>query len=102
MPENREKTGRFRPGRSGNPGGRPREDVHVRELARQHTAEAIETLTTIMRRGKTKAARVRAAEALLARGWGQPGQLVGIGTDGGPLDIIVRYVGSSGPADAAK
>lgn len=79
-----ERRGRpFRPGQSGNPGGRPKEDVHVRELARQHTAEAIETLTTIMRRGRTEAARVRATEALLARGWGQPGQLADIDTDRG-------------------
>ena len=55
-----------------------------------------------MRRGKTEAARVRAAEALLARGWGQPGQLADIDTDRGPLHIIVSYVDGSGSTDAAK
>lgn len=79
MAENRMKTltrrgpGKpFQPGRSGNPGGRPRESLHVRDLARQRTEQAILTLETIMLRGRTDAARVRAAEALLNRGWGIP------------------------------
>lgn len=66
----------FTPGQSGNPGGRPREAVHVRELARTRTTEAIDTLAEIMLHGKKEAARVRAAEALLARGWGQSTQPV--------------------------
>lgn len=80
----------FLPGRSGNPGGRPKEAVHVREMARQCTAQAIETLKAITLRGKTDAARVRAAEVLLARGWGQPTQPVE--HTGGPVRIIVEYV----------
>lgn len=38
----------FRPGVSGNPGGRPRELRDVTELARSHSPEAIETLVEIM------------------------------------------------------
>ena len=64
--------GRFQPGISGNPGGRPKEVGHVRELAREHTEEAIRTLAAIMQDGKEPAAaRVRAAECLLDRGWGK-------------------------------
>src|SRR5207244_11467027 len=37
----------FQPGQSGNPGGRPKEDAPVRDLARQHTAEAIRKLATM-------------------------------------------------------
>ncbi len=79
----------FQPGHSGNPGGRPKDAVAVRALARQRTKEAIETLTAIMRMGQTEAARVRAAEALLDRGWGRPTPTVG-GDYGLPgLQIII-------------
>lgn len=65
----------FRPGQSGNPGGRPKEVAEVRDLARQHTTAAIETLAALMADEKTPAsARVAAAESLLNRGWGKAPQ----------------------------
>ena len=67
----RDKNGRFLPGISGNPGGRPREVGHVRELARDHSEEAIETLVDLMRHAKSDAARGAAAQALLDRGYGK-------------------------------
>jgi hypothetical protein len=67
----RDKNGRFLPGISGNPGGRPREVGHVRELAREHSEEAIETLVDLMRHAKSDAARGAAAQALLDRGYGK-------------------------------
>ena len=70
------------PGQSGNPKGLDPGVGHVRELAKQHTPEAIETLVEIMKdTDATKAARVAAANALLDRGWGKPEQQVNI--DGG-------------------
>ena len=38
----------FKKGQSGNPGGRPKVVAEVKELARAHTAAAIETLVAIM------------------------------------------------------
>lgn len=62
-------------GVSGNPGGRPREVGHVRELARQHTEEAIRTLVEIATDpSQPGRARVAAAEAILDRAWGRPPQ----------------------------
>jgi len=61
----------FRPGQSGNPGGRPRQDVT--ELARAHTADAIRTLVEALKRPKEA---VPAAVALLNRGWGLPKQAI--------------------------
>jgi hypothetical protein len=62
----------FEPGKSGNPGGRPRVLANVQEAARQYTAEAMEALATIMRDNKAPpAARVAAANSLLDRGWGR-------------------------------
>lgn len=65
----------FKPGKSGNPGGRPKGDIELRRAARERTGEALETLINIMRNQKAPAAaRVTAAEALLSRGWGKPVQ----------------------------
>ena len=45
----REKNGRFIAGYSGNPGGRPKDEYRVAELARSYTEEAVETLVDLMR-----------------------------------------------------
>lgn len=63
---------RFEKGRSGNPGGRPKGDGEIRELARQHTMTALLTLVEIAEQGQNESARVAAANALLDRGWGKP------------------------------
>jgi hypothetical protein len=65
----------FKKDQSGNPGGRPKVVAEVKELARAHTEEAIQTLVSIMNNPKSApAARVSAANALLDRGYGKPPQ----------------------------
>lgn len=62
----------FKPGQSGNPKGRPKEVAHVKELAREYTQEAVQTLASIMKDGAAPpAARVKASETLLDRAWGK-------------------------------
>lgn len=64
-------------GQSGNPSGRPKVKLDLRELARSHTREAVETLVAVMRNERTPAAaRVSAATSLLDRGYGRPAQTV--------------------------
>lgn len=65
----------FPKGQSGNPGGRPREVGDLRSLAREHTQEALDTLTAIMQDDNVSpATRVSAACAILDRGYGKPMQ----------------------------
>ena len=74
----------FKPGQSGNPSGRPRrpEAIEARKVAadvkaaaRAHSAEAFDTLLSVMRSERSPpAARVAAAMAILDRGWGKPQQ----------------------------
>ena len=71
---------RFEKGKSGNPGGRPKVIGEIRDLARAHTTEAIETLVAILLNTKVPpAARVSAANAILDRGWGKPTQDMNVG-----------------------
>jgi hypothetical protein len=64
--------GCFKPGQSGNPGGRPAVSAEVRALARERTPEAMKVLTEIMKDAKAPAAaRVAACRELLDRGYGR-------------------------------
>ena len=64
--------GRFQPGTSGNPGGRPRTAHNIQELARKHSIEALDVLVQIMLNEKAPPnARVAAANTLLDRAYGK-------------------------------
>ncbi len=64
--------GRFQPGRSGNPGGRPKSTHSIQELARKHAPEALDVLVQIMLNEKAPPnARVAAANTLLDRAYGK-------------------------------
>lgn len=45
---------------------------NLSEIARSHTEQAINTLVDITKNGRTDAARVSAANAILDRGYGKP------------------------------
>jgi hypothetical protein len=80
----------FQKGQSGNPGGRPKKESKVQELARLHTEAAILTLVKCLDEPRE---RVPAAVALLDRGWGKPTQPL-TGEDGEKLfsGITVTFV----------
>ena len=84
----RAKSGQFVPGSSGNPGGRPKDEARVAELARSYTSEAIDTLVELMRHGRDDRVRGTAAQALLDRGWGKPKVEVVSEASGGYLEAL--------------
>ena len=86
--KNRKPSGQFAPGQSGNPGGRPKDEHRVAELARSYTLEAIDTLVDLVRDGKDERMRGTAAQALLDRGWGRAKVEVVTGAEGGYLDVL--------------
>lgn len=67
------KPGTFKPGQSGNPGGRPKEAAEVKALAREYGPEAIEKLVALMRADDPRVSKA-AADSLLDRGYGKPAQ----------------------------
>src|SRR5437764_12444772 len=72
------KTGRgaFKPGQSGNPGGRPKR--HIGDLSRETRRYAQLALSTLVKicRGGLERNRLAAARELLDRGYGRPIQMV--------------------------
>ena len=88
LPSKRTKSGQFVPGSSGNPGGRPKDEARVAELARSYTSEAIDTLVELMRHGKEERVRGTAAQALLDRVWGKPKLEVVNEGDSGYLEAL--------------
>jgi hypothetical protein len=67
----------FKPGQTGNPGGRPRVVWEVRALAQQHAPAAIQRLVTLMT-SEDERVSVAAAQALLDRALGRPEQAVAV------------------------
>ena len=118
----RQTKNQFKPGQSGNPSGRPKAEVVLRDLARTHSEEAITTLVSIMKgemvQQKVKhvyfkdgelrereylrtiipgpSDRLRAIEILLDRGWGRPPQSLDISNRDGSLRAAwISAVGGS-------
>ena len=92
--------GTFKPGQSGNPGGRKRMPRSVLAACREHTDEAIATLVKCLS-SKSDAVKVKAADSLLDRAWGRPTQHIeskGIAL----TDSITVYIPDNGRAKKGK
>jgi len=82
---------KFEKGQSGNPGGRPKADARVRDLAQAQTENAIAALVRVLEDKKAPAAsRVSAAVALLDRGWGKPAQTIVGDSEADPIHLVTE------------
>ncbi len=75
----------FKPGVCPNPGGRPKQQSEVIQLARELSVDAVRSLHKIATKGKSERARIEATVALLDRAYGRP--KVQIENEGNPLTI---------------
>ncbi len=81
---------RFEKGQSGNPGGRPKGVVEVRELAQRLTGRSFEELARIAFNSPDDRARLAAIGIILERGYGKPAQPVDGNGEGGPIVVTLR------------
>ncbi len=83
--EGRTKLGRFKPGVSGNPKGKPKSDPLVREILRANSPEAALKLVELLSSEKEQI-RFMAAQEILNRTEGKPMQAVNMEVNGN-MDI---------------
>ena len=81
----------FVKGKSGNPGGRPKDTAQIKELAQKLCPEAIAKLAEWMRSDNPKAS-VAACTALLDRGYGKPNQSHEVSASGGGAFFVSLVV----------
>ena len=82
----------WKPGQSANPGGRSKLEKDVRDLAREHSKDAILRLAWLMNNAQSERTQAAAAEALLDRAWGRPPQAI-VGSDdpdAAPLRLLIN------------
>lgn len=78
----------FAPGQSGNPGGRPKADGTLRDLARSKAPAMLQVLIDIAENEEKAApARVTAASAVLDRAYGKPPSTLG-DENGDPMSWV--------------
>jgi len=74
---NRKDNGRFAPGISGNPGGRPKLPAEMREIFQSRGLEAAEILVKHLRASDPRVS-VAAAREILDRAYGKPVQSINV------------------------
>ena len=82
----------FQKGVSGNPSGRARVNIAVRDLARAGTKEAIRELIRISTKGEKESDRISAIKELLDRAYGKCSQPLDGDANGGPIKVVQEII----------
>lgn len=98
MPENRDEAGKFKKGKSGNPGGRPKVPDSVKKMLKRAAPDAVRLLIeTISNESTTMNYRLDAAKEILNRVYGKAAQPID-----GELDTTLKIVLEGDLKDYAK
>jgi len=87
IPQNRNETGKFKKGVSGNPAGRPKTPQEIKDIVKANTVAAINRVIYLMNNSKKEEIQLKAAQEILDRGLGKATQLIAGDTEHGPLII---------------
>jgi hypothetical protein len=83
----RDSSGRFQPGHSGNPGGRPKMPAELREAMQCMADDAADVLRQCLTSDDERV-RLAAAQQVFDRGYGKPNQSVDLKATVNSADII--------------
>lgn len=82
----------FKPGQSGNPGGRPKrtqQELDLIAACKERTPAALAVIESIMLEGENERNKLAAAQAIIERAYGKAVQPVeASGRDGGPIETV--------------
>jgi len=88
-----EKPTTFKPGKSGNPSGRPKQPKEFKDLVKANTVPALEAVISIMNNKNAKESdRLKAAEIVIDRAYGKATQLIAGDAEHDALVIKVMLV----------
>lgn len=92
----------FKKGESGNPGGRAKltpEARAARDMAREHSTEAVEKLIELMRSAADERVQKSAADSILDRSLGKPVQPISGDDEGAPIKVRAEDLSDNALAD---